>query len=257
MFHKRMLSLAVSLVAGGSLPLVAHAQNDQAAEPLMEEILVQGVRQAELNAREMERNKDIFSSVISQDDAGNFADQNVAEALQRLPGVTLQKNDGQGEFVNIRGMGAGFVGVSMNNSEMASASGDGRAVGLNTIPADLMGSIEVFKSLTPDMDLNSIAGRVNVNSVTAFTRGEDSLRLTVQGAQHDQRGEFSPKFTVIGTKLFADETIGLAVSLSHEERGTEVNQILNESGLRHIRPARPGIGPADEYDGNEFGARDR
>lgn len=257
MFHKRMLSLAVSLVAGGSLPLIAHAQDDQAAEPMLEEIVVQGVRQAELNAREMERNKDIFSSVISQDDAGNFADQNVAEALQRLPGVTLQKNDGQGEFVNIRGMGAGFVGVSMNNSEMASASGDGRAVGLNTIPADLMGSIEVFKSLTPDMDLNSIAGRVNVNSVTAFTRGEDSLRLTVQGAEHAQRGEFSPKFTLIGTKLFADETVGLAVSMSHEERGTEVNQILNESGLRHIRPARPGIGPADEYDGNEFSARDR
>lgn len=256
MFHRRMLSLAVSLVAGGSLPLIAHAQDDQAAEPMLEEIVVQGVRQAELNAREMERNKDIFSSVISQDDAGNFADQNVAEALQRLPGVTLQKNDGQGEFVNIRGMGAGFVGVSMNNSEMASASGDGRAVGLNTIPADLMGSIEVFKSLTPDMDLNSIAGRVNVNSVTAFDRGEDTLRLTLQGSQHEQRGEFSPKATLIGTKMFADDTIGLAVSFSHEERGTEVNQITNEAGLRYIRPARPGIGPSSEFDGNEFTSRD-
>lgn len=256
MFQKRMLSLAVSLVACGSLPALSQDQAPAEEDRLLEEIVVQGVRAAEMNAREIERNKDIFSSVISQDDAGNFADQNVAEALQRLPGVTLQKNDGQGEFVNIRGMGAGFVGVSMNNSEMASASGDGRAVGLNTIPADLMGSIEVFKSLTPDMDLNSIAGRVNVNSVTAFTRGEDSLRLTVQGAQHEQRGEFSPKVTLIGTKLFADETVGLAVSFSHEERETEVNQITNQSGLRYIRPARPGIGPSSAYDGNEFTSRD-
>ncbi len=145
MFQKRMLSLAVSLVACGSLPALSQDQAPAEEDRLLEEIVVQGVRAAEMNAREIERNKDIFSSVISQDDAGNFADQNVAEALQRLPGVTLQKNDGQGEFVNIRGMGAGFVGVSMNNSEMASASGDGRAVGLNTIPADLMGSIEVFK----------------------------------------------------------------------------------------------------------------
>ena len=256
MFNKRMLSLAVSLVAGGSFPLIAQAQNESNDNAPLEEIVVQGVRAAELNAREIERNKDVFSSVISQDDAGNFADQNVAEALQRLPGVTIQKNDGQGEFVNIRGMGAGFVGVSMNNSEMASASGDGRAVGLNTIPADLMGSIEVFKSLTPDMDLNSIAGRVNVNSVTAFSRGEDSLRLTLQGAMHEQRGEFSPKATLIGTKLFADDTIGLAVSLSHEERGTEVNQITNENGLRYIRPARPGVGPSSDYDGNEYSSRD-
>lgn len=256
MFQKRMLSLAVTLAACGTLPVIAQAQEADQEEELLEEILVQGVRSAELNARQMERNKDIFSSVISQDDAGNFADQNVAEALQRLPGVTLQKNDGQGEFVNIRGMGAGFVGVSMNNSEMASASGDGRAVGLNTIPADLMGSIEVFKSLTPDMDLNSIAGRVNVNSITAFDRGEDSLRVTVQGAMHDQRGEFSPKASLIGTKLLADETIGIALSMSHEERGTEVNQINNTAGLRLIRPARPGIGPSSAYEGNEFNARD-
>ncbi|WP_111642214.1 TonB-dependent receptor [Marinimicrobium alkaliphilum] len=253
MFQKRALPLTIAIIAAsGAMSTATHAQDDA----LLEEIVVQGVRAAEMNAREMEREKNIFSSVISQDDAGNFADQNVAEALQRLPGVTLQKSDGQGEFVNIRGMGAGFVGVSLNNSEMASASGDGRAVGLNTIPADLMGSIEVFKSLTPDMDLNSIAGRVNVNSVTAFTRGEDSLRLSIQGAMHDQRGEFSPKATLIGTKLFADETIGLAVSVSHEERATEVNQISNESGLQWIRPARPGIGTRAEYQGNEFSSRD-
>jgi iron complex outermembrane recepter protein len=253
MFQKRVLPVMVALSASGAL--TAYAQQDA----LLEEIVVQGVRSAELNAREMERQKNIFSSVISQDDAGNFADQNVAEALQRLPGITLTKSNGQGEFVNLRGMGAGFVGVSMNNSELASASQDGRAVGLNTIPADLMGSIEVFKSLTPDMDLNSIAGRVNVNSVSAFDRGRDSLRLTVQGAMHEQRGQFSPKATLIGTKLLADETVGLAVSLSHEERGTEVNKIFNEAGLRYIRPARPGMGTNVNYTsaGSALTSRDR
>jgi hypothetical protein len=140
-------------------------------------------------------------------------------------------------------MGAGFVGVTLNNSELASSSGDGRAVGLNTIPADLMGSIEVFKSLTPDMDLNNIAGKVNVNAVTAFSRGKDSLRVTAQGAMHDQRGEFSPKVTLVGTKLLADDTIGIAVSASHEERGTEVNQIFAEEDMRYVRVSRPYLGP--------------
>jgi iron complex outermembrane recepter protein len=212
-----------------------------------EEVIVQGVRQADLNARERERMKDIFSSVIATDDLGNFADQNVAEALQRLPGVTLQKSDGQGQFVNVRGLGPSFVGVTLNNSELASASSTGRAVGLNTIPADLMGSIEVYKSLTPDMDLNSIGGKVNVNSVTAFDRGKDSLRATVQGSMHEQRGEFAPKATLVGTKLLADETIGIAASLSYEKRETEVNQITadTEEPLNYIRMSQPYVGATD------------
>jgi TonB-dependent receptor len=240
---KPLLTMLVSMFATSAVTAQAQNRTDSAD---LEEVVVRGIRAADMNAREAERMKDIFSSVISQDDVGNFADQNVAEALQRLPGVTLQKSDGQGEFVNVRGMGAGFVGVTMNNSEMASSAGDGRAVGLNTIPADLMGSIEVFKSLTPDMDLNNIAGKVNVNAITAFTRGRDSLKLTVQGAQHEQFGEFSPKFTLVGTKLLLDDTIGIAVSLSHEERSTEVNQIFADEGLRYIRGSQPAMGPDAE-----------
>jgi iron complex outermembrane recepter protein len=225
-----------AVISAGTL----HAQDEEYL--IEEEVIVQGVRQADLNARAIERSRDVFSSVIAPDDIGNFADQNVAEALQRLPGVTLTKTDGQGEFVNVRGLSASFVGVTINNSELASSSTDTRAVGLNSIPADLMGRIEVFKTLTPDMDLNGIAGKVNVKSVTAFDRGKDSLRLTVQGAMHEQRGEFSPKATLVGTKLLADDTVGIAVSLSTEERTTEVNQIFAEDGLRYIRVSRPFFG---------------
>lgn len=244
----RLLPLLIAMVPVGIL----NAQDASKAAPdkndeYIDEIIVQGVRQADLNARAIERDRDVYSSVIAPDDVGNFADQNVAEALQRLPGVTLQKSDGQGEFVNIRGLGPGFVSVTLNNSELASASSAGRAVGLNTIPADLMGSIEIFKSLTPDMDLNSIGGKVNVNSVTAFDRGKDSLRVTLQGMLHEQRGEFSPKATIIGTKLLADDTIGIAASLSYEERATDINQIDadNSDGLQYIRQSRPYIGDSD------------
>src|SRR6218665_1290094 len=101
MHKKRLLPLCIALIATGQL----HAQTSSA--PDVEEVEVTGVRAAELNAREEERSKDIFSSVISQDDAGNFADQNVAESLQRLPGITLQKTEGEGQFVSVRGLGPG------------------------------------------------------------------------------------------------------------------------------------------------------
>src|SRR5690606_12979566 len=104
LFRKRLLPTMIAIMASGFV--TAQAQDDVQLEnnQVDEEIVVEGVRGAELNAREAERGKDIFSSIITQDDAGNFADQNVAESLQRLPGITLQKSEGEGKFINLRGL---------------------------------------------------------------------------------------------------------------------------------------------------------
>ncbi len=223
MHKKRLLPLCIALIASGQL----HAQTTASSNSDVEDLEVIGVRAAELNAREEERSKNIFSSVISQDDAGNFADQNVAESLQRLPGITLQKSEGEGKFVSVRGLGPGFVTVQQNGAELATAGSDDRSFALDAIPADLLSSIEVFKSLTPDMDLNSIGGVVNVKTVSAFDRKKDSLRFNVQDFYQDYRGEHSPKVSVQGTNLFADDTIGVGYSASWEERKTVTYEMLH------------------------------
>ena len=215
--------LPALLALGVAMP--ALAQDDQP----IEEVIVWGERAAELNARENERGKDIFSSVISPDDVGNFADQNVAESLRRLPGVTLQRSEGEGKFVTVRGLGPGFVNVSMNGTELASASGDTRAFALDALPSDILASIEVFKSLTPDMDLNSIGGAVNVNAISAIDRGRNSLKFKLQGSNQDARGETGYKAALTGTNLFADDTIGLGFSLSYEDRPSLVDEIRHHS----------------------------
>ncbi|MET0356574.1 MAG: TonB-dependent receptor plug domain-containing protein, partial [Cellvibrio sp.] len=227
MYKKNSLALCIALIAGGSNHVFAQAPAAPSSD--VEEVVVSGVREAELNAREAEREKKIFSSVISQDDAGNFADQNVAESLQRLPGVTLQKEEGEGKFVSVRGLGPGFVAVSMNGNELASASSDTRAFALDALPADMLGSIEVFKSLTPDMDLNSIAGIVNVKTVSAFDKKKDTLKATLQGSYQDYRGEYSPKVSIQGTNLFLDKTIGVGYTLSYEDKATETYQVRHHA----------------------------
>lgn len=217
MHKKRLLPLCIALIATGQL----HAQTTTSSNSDVEEVEVTGVRASELNAREEERSKNIMSSVISQDDAGKFADQNVAESLQRLPGITLQKTEGEGQFVSVRGLGPGFVNVSMNGNELASSSSDTRAFALDAVPSDLLSSIEVFKSLTPDMDLNSIGGTVNVKTVNAFDRKKDTLRVTGQLSEQVYNGDTSPKVSLQGTNLFADDTIGIGYSMSYEKRGTD------------------------------------
>ncbi|SMF02985.1 TonB-dependent receptor [Alteromonadaceae bacterium Bs31] len=253
MFKRRMLSVMVALSASG----VALAQTETAEESnetalpeeaFIEEVVVEGVRAADLNARALERDKAAFSSVIAQDDAGNFADQNVAESLQRLPGITLQKSEGEGQRINLRGLGPQFVNVTMNGSEMASASlgGDGedsRGFGLDVVSADMLGGIEVNKTILPSMDTYSTAGSVNLKTVSAFDKGRNTLKLKAQVNSQAYREEANPKFAISGTNLFADETIGVGYSLSAEQRKTVNYENLHHDKLKpsYIDPEGDGV----------------
>ena len=261
MFQKRLLPLYIAVAVAGAIPVTSVAQSSTATTPvekndepvpvLLEEVVVQGVRQAELNAREAERDKKAFSSIIAQDDAGNFADQNVAESLQRLPGITLQKSEGEGQTVSVRGLGPGFVTVSMNGSEMASAGGandrDDRSFSLDGISADLLGGIIVNKSLLPSMDLNSIGANVDVKSVSAFDKKGDSLKFSAQTYYQDYSGDASPKVSLLGTNLLADDTVGLTYSLAWEKRYTHSYEVLHheEQGPREVSRDLPNFRAVD------------
>lgn len=226
MNNLKVKPLALAIALGLSPSALVYAQSDSSADSQLEEVIVTGVKAADLNAREAERSKDAFSSIISQDDAGNFADQNVAESLQRLPGITLQKSEGEGRYVNVRGLGADFASVTMNGSELASGGGDGRAFALDAIPSDMLGAIEVYKTLTPDMDLNSIGGTVNVKTVSAFDKKRDTLKLKAQVNNQQYKDELSPKLSLSGTKLLLDDTVGIGLTLSTEKRNS-VNYEVN------------------------------
>ncbi|MDN4501231.1 TonB-dependent receptor [Alteromonadaceae bacterium BrNp21-10] len=217
---------------------------ENASEDGIEVVQVTGVRQADLKARDLERGKDGFSSIIATDDIGNFVDQNVAESLRRLPGVTLQRSEGEGKFVSVRGLGPGFVSVNMNGSEL-SGVGDDRKVGLDAIPADMLGSIEVLKTLTPDQDLNSIGGTVNVNAISAYDRGKSGLKMKLQGSYSDLREEYSPKFSLDGTQFFLDEKLGIGFAVSTESRASQVDETRHHS-TTEMRYLQADIGKADD-----------
>lgn len=230
--------LVALFVAMPSLAQQASNESEQATqqetvaasetEQDLEIIQVKGVKEADLKARDLERLKKGFSSIIATDDLGNFVDQNVAESLRRLPGVTLQRSEGEGKFVTVRGLGPGFVSVNMNGAEM-SGVGDDRKVGLDALPADLLGTIEVLKTLTPDQNLNSIGGTVNVKAISAFDRGKNNLKIRLQDSYSELRGEHSPKFSLDGTQLFMDEKIGIGYAISYEDRQTQVDETRHHS----------------------------
>ncbi|MEC7133721.1 MAG: TonB-dependent receptor plug domain-containing protein, partial [Pseudomonadota bacterium] len=232
-FQWTALALAVSTAFSSMAQTAPVQENTEQTETNetpseIEVVEVKGVKQADLKARDLERMKSGFSSVISTDDLGNFVDQNVAESLRRLPGVTLQRSEGEGKFVTVRGLGPGFVSINMNGAQMSGA-GEERKVGLDALPADLLGTIEVLKTLTPDQNLNSIGGTVNVKAISAFDRGKNTLKMRVQDAYSEAREKHSPKFSLDGTQFFLDNTFGIGFAISHEDRKTQIDETRHHS----------------------------
>ncbi|WP_417700449.1 TonB-dependent receptor [Pseudoalteromonas lipolytica] len=229
------------------VPQTASSSNEKTAikkaqdeDDDMEIIAVTGIYQADLKARAMERESKAFSSVIATDDLGNLVDQNVAESLRRVPGVTLERSEGEGKYVAVRGLGPKFVSVNMNGAELSGA-GDDRKVGLDGITGDSLGAIEVFKTLTPDMNLNSIGGAVNVKAISAYDRGDNTLKIKLQDSYNEMREAHSPKFSIDGTQLLFDDKVGIGFAASYEDRQTQVDEVRHHSS-RDMNFLKGGIG---------------
>ena len=116
-------------------------------------------------------------NVVASDQIGSFPDPNAAEAVQRMPGIVVQRDQGEGRFVLIRGTEPRLSATTINGERIGTTENTSRQIPLDTIPADLMGAIEVTKALTPDMEGDSIGGRVNL--ITKRAPASRHLSLTL------------------------------------------------------------------------------
>ena len=116
-------------------------------------------------------------NLVASDQIGSFPDPNAAEAVQRIPGIVVQRDQGEGRYVLIRGTEPRLSATTINGERIGTTENTSRQIPLDTIPADLMGAIEVTKSLTPDMEGDSIGGRVNLISKRAPASRQIALTL--------------------------------------------------------------------------------
>src|SRR5688572_5406730 len=130
-------------------------------------VIVTGFLQGQAKALNQQKNADNIRNVISADQIGRFPDPNATEALQRVPGVNIERDQGEGRYVLIRGLAPQFTNISINGEQIPSPEADVRFVALDAIPADQLASIEVSKALTPDMDGDAIGGNLNLITRTA------------------------------------------------------------------------------------------
>ncbi|MCB2065454.1 MAG: TonB-dependent receptor [Erythrobacter sp.] len=187
-------------------------------------ILVIGQSANQASALSREYAADGITDVLTRDAIGQFPDQNVAESLRRLPGINVLNDQGEGRFVSVRGLDPELNATSLNGVRVPAPESDVRSVALDVISSDIIESIEVRKSLTPDMDADTIGASIEINTTSAFSRRRDLLSVRLEGSYNDYVGTVTPKASVdFATRL--TDNFGVSGGLSYYRREFETDNI--------------------------------
>ena len=229
--NKTRLAQAVSLAIGGALmlPSGAYAQNASvnAADDTLEEVVVLGIRSSLKLASEIKRNASGVVDAISAEDIGVFPDTNLAESLQRVTGVSIDRSRGEGSKVTVRGFGPTFNLVTLNGRQMPSANGDDRSFDFADLASEGIAGVQIYKSGNADVPSGGIGSTINISTAKPLDSPGRKSVVSLK-AVHDTsttKGEdLTPELSGIYSNTFADDTFGIAISGSYQERDNGVNE---------------------------------
>ncbi|MBD8617580.1 TonB-dependent receptor [Sphingomonas sp. CFBP 13728] len=232
-------------------------------DPEREEIVVTGIRQSLANAQNIKRNSDTVVDAITAEDIGALPDRSVNEALQRVPGVSISRFAAPSDSAHYSAQGSGVVirGLSYVRGEFngrdAFAAGGGREIGFNDIPAEIVGSVEVFKNLTADLVEGGIAGTVNINTRKPFDSKKDLLFLSAGMNLGDLEKRGAPQFVGLVSKQFdlgSAGRFGILASGTYQKLYSRSDSVFISSMLPRYNDDKNGNGVQDAGEGRVLNA---
>lgn len=171
----------------------------------MEAFVIEGALVGTARAINQQRAAASLTNIVASDEIGSFADQNAAEAIQRIPGVSLYRDQGEGRYIVLRGLNFNYTSVQVNGGSFAGADLGDRATALDVVPTDALSSIEVIKVPTADMDAEGLGGKVNIKTKSPFDSAGMDANLRLQGQYSALSGEWTPKVNGMFSTRFGDE----------------------------------------------------
>jgi len=192
----------------------------KASEFVASEITVVGYRLQQAQSLQDKKSASVIKDSVTADDAGKLPDQNAAEALARVPGLSITNDQGEGRYVTVRGVDPSLNSVTLDGQLIGSPEADTRSVSLDTVPSNLLSKLEVVKSVTPDMDANAIGGSINIVTPSAFD-DPDGRFLSVTGdyGYYELGGENPYGGAVAFGDVFgANDQWGIVLSASYSDR---------------------------------------
>ncbi len=216
------MSASVAALTFGAATLATPAQAQTSNTPTLniEEIVVRGAALSQQRAIERKRMSDSILDAVSADDLGKLPDKNASEAIDRLPGISISIDQGEGRFVSIRGASPNLNSVTINGLSVGSVEENSRSVPLDIIGSELIGGIEVIKAVTPDLEANAIGGFVNVLTASPFDYDRELFVLgsaQIGAEEQSSTNPWAADLTVGGT-FGSNQSIGVIAGLSYSWR---------------------------------------
>lgn len=211
---------------------VAEEAEDVAAETAPaetdgNEIVVSGIRRSLDDSIETKRSATTIVDAISSEDIGKFPDANIAESVQRITGVQINRTRGEGRTVNIRGLPANFTLVTYNGRTLPNAlygSSGSRSFDFSLLPSEFVSALEVYKSPSANLVEGGLSGTVNIRTPRALDIGERVLSLSVEGQYESNSAEIAPKVSALFADTFFDNRLGLSLGVGYSRRKPETHQ---------------------------------
>lgn len=215
---------------GASVPLTDE-ETDESSEALDGAIIVTGFRSSLAQALEEKRSQAVAVDTILAEDIGKFPDSNLAESMQRLPGVSLSRSDGgEGRTITVRGLGAQFTRVRINGMEAVSQSGasdanggtnGGRSFAFNVFPSEIFNSLSVRKTASADVEEGSLGATVDLAAPRPLSFTDDfTMSASARALYNDISRKVDPKVSALVSKQFADGTFGVLGAIAYNRRRT-------------------------------------
>jgi len=226
-FKRRKVWLAV---IGAAVPMVSLAQdrvNTEGAE--IESVIITGFRQSLDNALEIKRDSASAVDSIVAEDIGKFPDANLAESMQRLPGVALARGDnGEGRNISVRGLGSGFTRVRINGMEGSSQTGSsdiygagnfGRSFDFNVFPSEIFQSLTVRKTSSADVEEGSLGATVDLLAPKPLDFNDDFVfTANFRGVQNEISESNDPRVSALYSQQFYDGQLGVLATAAYNSR---------------------------------------
>lgn len=232
------LSVYVALAMG----LGSAAATAQEEPAILEEVIVTGFRQSLEAAADLKRYTANVTDSIVAEDIGKMPDLNLAESLQRVPGVAITREGGEGRNITVRGLGPDFTRVTLNGMEVPASTGGldssggvnrGRSFDFNIFGSELFNRITINKSGVAHIEEGGLAATVELYSHKPLDNPGRKILLGGQGAYNLDTEELDPRFTGLFSQTFADDTIGILVAY------TESQRTVQQDGFGTVRWTSP------------------
>jgi TonB-dependent receptor len=242
---RRTGSAALGTAIGMAVSAAIHAADNSDSADTLQEVVITGIRHSLSSAAERKRDAEIVMDSITQEDLGKFPDANVAESLQRIPGVSIDRNNGEGQFVTVRGLGPQFNTVLFNGRTLASATKDANGKNLreftfDLLAAELISGADVYKTSQARMQDGSIGATINLHTARPLDLNGFRAVVTGKANYEPNSGDTTPQAFGLVSDTFADDKVGLLASVSYQKRTPSINSVTSDGYLPNVS-----VGPSN------------